>query len=77
MAKIQTGYEDLEEEKDIPEPGERKWEVNEIHIGTTQAHAIYVNIMLDGEVVGSARLPNKDHFYWLRKKLRGHEEEEE
>jgi len=74
MTKITTGYEDEEESSEFPLPSDRQWKISQVHIGTTQAETLYANVSLDGEIIGSIRFPNREHFDWFRRRINPPEE---
>lgn len=66
-----TGYEGVDqEEKELPSPHTRDWKVDEVKIGSQTDGTVYGNIKLDGEVIGSIRMPSREYLSWFRGRLK-------
>lgn len=65
-----TGYDPGKEEKKTPPPEKRNWTIDHVEVGRMDnSETVYASILLDGEVIGSVRLPNNDHLKYLRAKF--------
>jgi hypothetical protein len=63
-----TGYEDVEDAEELPPPYKRNWKLEEVSIGTA-GDAVYANVQLDGEVIGSIRFPDREYLGWFRNRI--------
>ena len=70
MKDLSTGYENQPEKDEQGEksPQSSKWEFENVHIGSS-GNSVYVNVMLDGEVIGMMRLPGSIYLAWIRERF--------
>lgn len=61
----QTGYEDNKHEEDVlPPPTACVWELEQMHVADSTS--IYASVSINGEVVGSIRLPTEAYYQYAR-----------
>ena len=77
MTSNHTGYEgpftpDDEEEKTKP-PEDCEWElkIHNIADSDSEPEVVFVTISIDGQVLGSVRLPNPEYLRFLRERISG------
>jgi len=71
--KATGGYdgESLEDQKVKP-PEDCEWEVRYLYVGQSEEDpSSFAVITLDGEPIGSVRVPNSEYIRWLRERIQG------
>jgi len=74
MSEFTAGYEgpdDIEEDKKLKLPEDCLWELAIVSVGSQEDDddTVYVTCLLDGEPLGSLRLPSPDYVRHLRQKI--------
>ena len=71
MSDVTAGYdpflEEEEEDKTLP-PEECVWKIERAQIGFSN-RVVYATFILDGDVVGTIRLPNERYLQYIREKI--------
>ncbi len=77
MTPSTSGYQGpdyMEEKKKTPQPEECEWTVEVLKIADNSDEnpdVVYAAIHVDGQVIGSVRLPDVEYLRWLRERIQG------
>jgi len=76
MTPSTSGYEGpdyIEEKKKTPQPADCEWKVEVLQIADSDENpdVVYAAIHVDGQVIGSVRLPNVEYLRHLRERIQG------
>ena len=76
MTISDSGYQGpdyTEEKKNLKLPKDCEWLVKVLSVADSDESpdVVFASIEIDGEVLGSVRLPNPEYLRWLRERIQG------